>query len=85
MIVKLLSKHHFKCLSLKEDCGGSSESRQVKMPHCWEISCTGSNDFVPCEDTDQREQLLSLIRVFIICSRGGKDKIVLHAISKDFD
>ena len=35
MIVKLLSEHHLEFLSLKGDCRGSSESTQVKMPHCW--------------------------------------------------
>ena len=35
MSVKLLTEHHLEILSLKEDCTGSSESRLVKMPHCW--------------------------------------------------
>ena len=35
MIVKLLTEHHLKCLSLKGGCRGSSESTIVKMPHCW--------------------------------------------------
>ena len=35
MIVKLLTEHHFKCLSLKGGYRGSSESTHVKMPHCW--------------------------------------------------
>ena len=35
MIVKLLPEHHLKFLSLKGGCSGSSESAQVKMPHCW--------------------------------------------------
>ena len=35
MIVKLLTEHLLECLSLKEDCRGSSESTYVKMPHCW--------------------------------------------------
>ena len=35
MIVKLLTEHHLKFLSLKGGCRGSSESAHVKMPHCW--------------------------------------------------
>ena len=35
MIVKLLSEHYLEFLSLKGGCRGSSESTQVKMPHCW--------------------------------------------------
>ena len=35
MIVKLLTEHHLKCLSIKEGCRGSSESTLVKMLHCW--------------------------------------------------
>ena len=35
MIVKLLTEHHLKFLSLKGGCRGSSESTHVEMPHCW--------------------------------------------------
>ena len=35
MIVKLLTEHHLKFLSLKGGCTGSSESTHVKIPHCW--------------------------------------------------
>ena len=35
MIVKLLTEHHLEFLSLKEGCRGSSESTDIKMPHCW--------------------------------------------------
>ena len=47
MIVKLLTEHHLKCLSLKEGCRGSSESSLDKL---LEISCCSSiivflNDF----------------------------------------
>ena len=35
MIVKLLIEHHYKFLSLKGDCRGSSESTLVKMSNCW--------------------------------------------------
>ena len=35
MIVKLLTEHYLKFLSLKGGCRGSSESTHVKIPHCW--------------------------------------------------
>ena len=35
MIVKLRTEHHFEFLSLKGSCRVSSESTNVKMPHCW--------------------------------------------------
>ena len=35
MIVKLLTEHHLEFLSIKGGCRGSSESTNVKMPHCW--------------------------------------------------
>ena len=35
MIVKLLTVHHLKFLSLKRGCTGSSESTLVKIPHRW--------------------------------------------------
>ena len=35
MIVKLLTEHHLEFLSLKEGCGGYSESTLVKMSNCW--------------------------------------------------
>ena len=35
MIVKLLTEHHLKFLSLKGGCTDSSESTLVKMPDCW--------------------------------------------------
>ena len=36
MIIKLLTEHHLKCLSLKGGSRGSSESTLVKMSNCWE-------------------------------------------------
>ena len=33
--VKALTEHYLELLSLKRGCTGSSESRLVKMPHCW--------------------------------------------------
>ena len=35
MIVKLRTEHHLEFLSLKGGYTGSSESTNVKMPHCW--------------------------------------------------
>ena len=35
MSVKLLTERHLEFLSLKEGYTCSSESRLVKMPHCW--------------------------------------------------
>ena len=35
MTVKLLTEHHLRFLSLKEDCTGSPEPTLVKMLHCW--------------------------------------------------
>ena len=35
MTVKLLTVHHFECLSLKGGCTGWSESRLIKMRHFW--------------------------------------------------
>ena len=35
MTVKQLTEQHLKFLSSTGGCTGSSESIQVKMPHCW--------------------------------------------------
>ena len=35
MIVQLLTEYHSEFLSLKGDCGGSSEATLVKMSNCW--------------------------------------------------
>ena len=40
MIVKLLNSHHLEFLGLKGGCTGSSESTNVKMPHCWKSHST---------------------------------------------
>ena len=40
MIVKLLTEHQLKFLSLKGGCTGSYESTLVKMPHCWKSHST---------------------------------------------
>ena len=41
--VKLLTEYHLEFLRLKGRCTGSSESTLVKIPHCWKITCHGSN------------------------------------------
>ena len=35
MSVKLLTEHHLEFLSLTGGCADSSQSTNVKMPHCW--------------------------------------------------
>ena len=40
MTVKLLTKNHLEFQSLKGGCTGSSESKHVKMPHCWKSHAT---------------------------------------------
>ena len=40
MIVKLMTEHHLEFLSLKGGCRGSSESSNIKMPHCWKTHAT---------------------------------------------
>ena len=35
MVVKLLTEYRLEFLSLKRICTGWSESKHVKMPHCW--------------------------------------------------
>ena len=40
MTVKLLTEQDLEFLSLKGGCTGSSESIQVKMPHCWKSHVT---------------------------------------------
>ena len=58
MTVKLLTESHWRFLSLKVGCTSSSESKLVKMPHCWKprvqliylLWSTGkalSNNFTP--------------------------------------
>ena len=43
MTVKLLTEQQLECVSLKGGCTGSSESKLVKMPHCWKSHVAGSN------------------------------------------
>ena len=40
MVVKLLTEHHLKFLSLTGGCRGSSESTLVKMSNCWKSHAT---------------------------------------------
>ena len=44
MIIKLLTEHHLEFLSLKGGCKGLSESRLVKMQHCWKSHVTAHLD-----------------------------------------
>ena len=48
MTVRLLTKHQFEFLSLKEGCTGSSESTLVKMPHCWKSNVTARVSLFVC-------------------------------------
>ena len=45
MNIKLLTKHHLEFLSLKGGCTDSPETKLVKMPHCWKITCYASFKF----------------------------------------
>ena len=45
MAVKLLTVHHLKFQSLKGGCIGSSESKLVKMPHCWKSNAVAQIKF----------------------------------------
>ena len=40
MIVKLLTEHHLRFLSLNGGCTGSSESTLVKKSNCWKYHAT---------------------------------------------
>ena len=55
MIVKLLTEHHFKFLSLKGCCRGSPESTLGEMSNCWKSHAAA--------------QIISSIRVFLSCFR----------------
>ena len=46
MLVKLLTEHHLKFLSLKGGCTGSSESTLVKMSNCWKSHGTAQFGYV---------------------------------------
>ena len=55
MSVKLLTEHDWEFISLTGGCTGSSESIDVKMPHCWELrvkvqlyQCCLNKLFVDC-------------------------------------
>ena len=47
MIAKLLAEHDLEFLSLKGGCTGSSESKHVKMPHCWKAHALAQMDIFP--------------------------------------
>ena len=51
MIVKLLTEHHLKFLSLKGSCIGSSESTLVKMSNCWKSHAAAHFKLSKCDDT----------------------------------
>ena len=46
MHIKLLTKHHLEFLSLRIGCTGLSESRFVKIPHCWKSHVAAQMLFV---------------------------------------
>ena len=46
MIVKLLTEHRLKFLSLKGGCRGSSESTLVEMSNCWKSHATALMSFI---------------------------------------
>ena len=48
MNVKLLTEYKLEFLSLKRGFTGSSESRLVKMPHCWKSHAAAQISFVHC-------------------------------------
>ena len=52
MIVKLLTEHHLKFLSLKGGCRGSSESTHVKIPHCWKSHALAHLISIKCFSDD---------------------------------
>ena len=62
MIVKLLTEHHLKFLSLKGGCRGSTESTLVKMPHCWKSHVMAR--FVCVDALCPSLQSLSHVRIF---------------------
>ena len=55
MSVKLLTEHYLELLRLKGGCTGSSGSRLVKMPHCW-------NSHVTAQMVSARENKTSVSR-----------------------
>ena len=77
MIVKLLTEHHLKYLSLKGGCTGPSESTHVKMPHCWKSHalaiCIGCRPNSAC-NIYIRVHFLKLI----ICLRQSLCKFSFH-------
>ena len=74
MIVNLLTEHHLGILSLKEGCPGSSESTDVKMPHCWKshVLAQLSNCLV----------FLFLLIVFILANSADVDEMALNVASR---
>ena len=56
MTVKLLTKRHLRCQSLKGGCTCSSESTHVKMSNCWKSNVTA--------------HLMSQLISFFLCTAG---------------
>ena len=66
-IVKLLNEHHLEFLSLKGGCTGSSESKLVKMPHCWKSHVTAQLSF-----SAKELKSVKCIELFKICVPSKK-------------
>ena len=63
MTALLLTERHLESLCLKGGCTGSSESMQVKMPHCWQTHVVAH----------------MMIDPYILCSLGNKPIILYEA------
>ena len=69
MSVKLLTEHNLEFLSLKGGCTVSSESKLVKIPHCWKshalaIEISNNKVCATSKASDQPAHMHSLIRAF---------------------
>ena len=64
MIVKLLTEHHLEFLSLKGGHRGSSESTNVKMPHCWKSHALAqmTKEYL-IEESHQRKTRLMMMEI----------------------
>ena len=58
MIIKLLTEHHLECLRLKGGCRGSSESKHIKMPHCWKSHATTQISLVRDEQKEESRNVI---------------------------
>ena len=66
MIVKLLTEHHLKFLSLKGGCRGSSESTLVKMSNCWKSHAAAHLESVPFPTFNTIKTKLIMLQVTAI-------------------